>query len=73
MGLLVRAHFYFQKKGKGGLALGRSRTTTLSHNRGSSCDPQGCARMVIPVKVELKSIVEQARHYPWPKPECCPR
>lgn len=29
--------------------------------------------MVIPVEVELKCIVEQERHYPWPKPERCPR
>jgi len=40
MDLLVGAHFYLQKKGKGGLALGR--TATLSHNRGSGFDPQGC-------------------------------
>lgn len=29
--------------------------------------------MVILVEVELKLIVEQKRHYPWPKPERCPR
>lgn len=29
--------------------------------------------MVIPVEVELKCIVEQERHYPWPKPARCPR
>jgi hypothetical protein len=71
MGLLVRARFYFDKKGKGGLVLGG--TTALSHNRGSGFDPQGSVSMVILVEVELKQIVEQQRAYPWPRPVACPR
>jgi hypothetical protein len=25
------------------------------------------------VPVNLKQIHEQGRHFPWPRPECCPR
>ena len=71
MGLLVGAHFYLEKRGKGGSVL--AGTTALSKAEDQGMILNRSELMVILVEAELKEIVDQRRAYAWPRPESCPR
>jgi hypothetical protein len=71
MGLLVGAHFYLQKRERVAWLLAGPPPFPTAEDHGVIL--KDAARMVIPVEVELKCLVERQRDYPWPKPERCPR
>ena len=71
MGLLVGAHFYLQKRERVAWLLAGPPPFPPAEDHGVIL--KDVDRMVIPVEVELKRLVEQQRDYPWPKPGRCPR
>ena len=71
MGLLVGAHFYLQKRERVAWLLAGPPPFPPAEDHGVIL--KDVDRMVIPVEVDLKSLVEQQRDYPWPKPGRCPR
>jgi hypothetical protein len=71
MGLLVGAHFYLQKRERVAWLFAGPPPVPTAEDHGVIL--KDVDRMVIPVEVELKCLVEQQRDYPWPKPGRCPR
>jgi hypothetical protein len=67
MGLLVRAHFYFEERA---VVLGNR--PPVNKTRIQLRSSKGL-QMIIFVAVKLKQIFKKQCNYPWPRPDLCPR
>jgi hypothetical protein len=64
---LARAHFYFQEKGRIGLA-----GLPPFQNRGHKVIPKD-SKMIIFVSVNFKRLLKQKCNYQWSRLQLCPR